>query len=109
MLPITGVRLRRHPPLHPLPQRGRGHHGVNGVGFLLLALLLPMLALPQTPSDGTVASFQKISDTAGNFTATLDNSDVFGFSVASVGDLDGDSVPDLAVGAFHDSEGGSDL
>ena len=58
-------------------------------------------------SDGTVASEQKISDTQGNFGGALDNGDQFGRSVASIGDLDGDSVPDLAVGADFDDDGGS--
>ena len=49
-------------------------------------------------ADGTVKSHQKISDTQGNFTGTLDDSDLFGESVASLGDLDGDGVGDLAVG-----------
>ena len=43
-------------------------------------------------SDGTVKAHQKISDTSGGFTGTLDNSDCFGESVASLGDLDGDGV-----------------
>ena len=51
-------------------------------------------------TDGTVDSFQKISDTAGDFTATLDDGDFFGLSAASIGDLNGDGVIDLAVGAF---------
>ena len=57
-------------------------------------------------TDGTVKSFQKISDTEGNFTATLDNTDLFGNSVSSLGDLDGDGVTDLAVGAIEDDDGG---
>ena len=57
-------------------------------------------------TDGTVRAHQKISDTAGGFTGILDNNDVFGFSVASLGDLDGDGVGDLAVGAFGDGDGG---
>lgn len=56
---------------------------------------------------GTVLSHQKISDTQGNFTGILDN-DYFGFSVASLGDLDGDGVTDLAVGARKDDDGGTD-
>ncbi|MCH8251540.1 MAG: IPTL-CTERM sorting domain-containing protein [Planctomycetes bacterium] len=59
-------------------------------------------------SDGTVKSHQKISDTEGGFTGTLDNGDCFGFSVASLGDLDGDGVTDLAVGAIADDDGGFD-
>jgi hypothetical protein len=57
-------------------------------------------------SDGTVKSHQKISDTEGGFTGTLDDQDFFGESVASLGDLDGDGVGDLAVGATQDDDGG---
>ena len=39
---------------------------------------------------GTVLSHQKISDTQGGFTGTLDNNDRFGISASSLGDLDGD-------------------
>ena len=39
---------------------------------------------------GEVLSHQKISDTEGGFTGTLDNEDLFGYSAASLGDLDGD-------------------
>ena len=57
-------------------------------------------------SDGTVKSHQKISDTQGGFTGTLDNTDFFGGAVAALGDFDGDGVGDLAVGATHDDDGG---
>ena len=56
--------------------------------------------------DGTVKFHQKISDTQGGFTGTLDDNDRFGISVASLGDLDGDGVGDLAVGAHYDDDGG---
>ena len=59
-------------------------------------------------SDGTVKSFQKISDTAGDFTATLDDDDGFGVSVADIGDINGDGITDLAVGADFDDDGGTD-
>ncbi|MCH7904770.1 MAG: FG-GAP repeat protein [Armatimonadetes bacterium] len=59
-------------------------------------------------TDGTVKSHQKISDTQGGFTGPLDNGDLFGLSVASLGDLDGDRVGDLAVGANYDDDGGED-
>ncbi len=52
--------------------------------------------------NGTVKTHQKISDTEGGFTGTLDNGDLFGASLASLGDLDGDRVGDLAVGATVD-------
>ena len=56
-------------------------------------------------TNGSVKNLSKISDTQGNFTGTLDNSDRFGSAVANIGDLDGDSVTDLAVGAFQDDDG----
>ena len=58
--------------------------------------------------DGTVKSHQKISDTEGGFTGTLHDGDIFGVSVAGLGDLDGDQVADLAVGAYGDDDGGTD-
>ncbi len=57
---------------------------------------------------GWVLSHQKISDTQGGFTGILDDGDLFGSSVASLGDLDGDGVADLAVGAWWDDDGGGD-
>ena len=56
-------------------------------------------------ADGTVASEQKISETSGDFGGVLDPGDYFGFSVCSLGDLDGDGNRDLAVGAAQDYDG----
>ena len=56
-------------------------------------------------------SLQKISALQGGFTEArglLDSSDWFGEYIASIGDLNGDGVPDLAVGAYRDDDGGSD-
>jgi hypothetical protein len=58
--------------------------------------------------DGTVSSEQKISETVGGFGGVLDPSDLFGVSVSSLGDLDGDLIGDLAVGANRDDDGGTD-
>ena len=57
---------------------------------------------------GTVLSHQKISDTEGGFTGILDDDDRLGYSVALLGDLDGDGVADLAVGAARDDDGGTE-
>jgi len=57
-------------------------------------------------ADGTVKAEQKISATQGGFAGTLDDGDSFGFSVAGLGDFDGDGVPDVVVGARGDDDGG---
>ncbi len=54
--------------------------------------------------DFTVNSHQKISDTQGNFTATLEFEDFFGGSVVNIGDLDQDGVTDLVVGSYRDDD-----
>ncbi|MDJ0496614.1 MAG: PKD domain-containing protein, partial [Acidimicrobiia bacterium] len=59
--------------------------------------------------NGTVKGQQKISDTDGGFTATLDNADEFGISATGLGDLDGDGINDIAVGALNDDDGGTAL
>jgi len=59
-------------------------------------------------TDGTVKAFQKISSTHGGFTGTLEDDDWFGYSLAALGDQDGDGIGDLAVGAAMDDDGGSD-
>ncbi len=58
-------------------------------------------------TDGTVNSYQKINDVEGGFTGVLDDEDRFGYAVSSLGDLDGDDVTDIAVGAFNDDDGGT--
>jgi hypothetical protein len=58
--------------------------------------------------DGSVKSHQKISSTEGGFPGALDDGDLFGRSIASLGDLDRDGIGDLAVGADMDDDGGVD-
>ena len=56
--------------------------------------------------EGTVDSFQKISDTAGNFNGELNDWDIFGTSISFLGDINNDGLVEIAVGAEYDSEAG---
>jgi hypothetical protein len=51
------------------------------------------------PTDGHVDGIQKVSDTAGNFKEVLSDDDLFGSSVAALGDFDGSGQSWVAVGA----------
>ena len=57
-------------------------------------------------TNGTVKSSTKIASGTGGG-PTLADGDSFGTSVAGLGDLDGDGVSDLAVGAQWDDTGGN--
>ena len=74
---------------------------------VVVTLSLPAIVSTVPAAPGEVLSHQKISDTEGNFTGTLDDEDIFGRGVAALGDLDGDGVADLAVGAHEDDDGGA--
>jgi hypothetical protein len=56
-------------------------------------------------SDGTVKSKHKISETSGNLGVTFPSggTEAFGFAINNMGDIDGDGVPDLAVGAMGEN------
>ncbi|MBI2039155.1 MAG: FG-GAP repeat protein [Candidatus Niyogibacteria bacterium] len=58
--------------------------------------------------NGTVKSTVKISDAENGGPSGLDAGDKFGRSVAAIGDLDGDGITDLAVGADADEASGTD-
>ncbi len=55
-------------------------------------------------SMGVITTKSKISDIAGGFNGILENNDKFGVSVTGIGDLNGDGVEDIAVGALGDDE-----
>ena len=56
-------------------------------------------------AGGKVRQEQKIADGAGGFKGTLDNNDRFGSAIAAIGDMNGDGVADLGVGAPNDDDG----
>ncbi|HEX6884383.1 MAG TPA: integrin alpha [Planctomycetota bacterium] len=74
--------------------------GVSNAGAIRLVRLT---------AAGTVKSVSKISRTVGGFTGSLDNGDSFGSSVARIGDMNGDGVADVAVGAIGDDDGSANV
>ena len=56
-------------------------------------------------ASAAVTSHAKISSTSGGFAGPLDNDDLFGSAVARLGDLDGDGLAELVVGAEQDDDG----
>jgi len=67
---------------------------------LVSLLLAPLAAAQDEPGD--VLAVQEISATAGGFDGPLGAGDEIGAAAAALGDLDGDGVPDLALGAPFD-------
>ncbi len=73
------------------------------------AVALALLAAtPPAHAQGAVLETAKISATSGGLDGVLDPGDQFGKAVAAPGDLDGDGVDDLLVGAYRDDDGGTD-
>lgn len=85
------------------PELAIGAHGDDDGGINFGAVWIVSLS-----SDGSVHAETKISATTGGLTAQLDPYDYFGLSVAALGDIDGDGVPDLAAGAVRDDDGAPD-
>ncbi|MEM9022991.1 MAG: hypothetical protein AAGB22_04575, partial [Bacteroidota bacterium] len=56
---------------------------------------------------GMVNTATKISDTQGNFSGALDDSDFFGSDVTPWDDVTGDGLPELVVTARGDDDGGT--
>lgn len=57
-------------------------------------------------TDGTVHHHLKISATSGGATPPLEMGAWFGSALANLGDVDGDGVPDMAVGSDGDATAG---
>lgn len=79
----------------------RSHHTLRiTLSSAFLALLTTSLHAQSHP--GTVVSEAAISDSAGGLTISPMDNDSFGNAVAAVGDIDGDGVTDVMVGAPDD-------
>jgi len=74
--------------------------------FLLAALALLSASTPLAAQRGAAVRKLEIGQGQGGFGGTLVSGDVFGGGLAALGDLDGDGVGDLAVGAPGDDDGG---
>ena len=67
-----------------------------------------ILSLRPTQGGMALERTSKISSTSGGLAGPLGDGDLFGMTVAPLGDMDGDGTPDVAVGNNRSDVGGSD-
>jgi hypothetical protein len=91
---------------------------INGDGFSDLVISAPRYSTSDCSTCGAVdivmldslanvVEYQQISDTLGNFSGNLEYMDEFGRALTGLGDVNGDLMTDLLVGAPGDDEGGN--
>jgi len=76
--------------------------------LLLAGLLATLGARPAAQEPGSVARLFKLSQTQGGRMPALDPNDQLGRAIATLGDLDGNGVVDLATSGVGDDDGGSE-
>lgn len=67
-----------------------------------------ILSIRSGPSGLVLESASKVSSTDGGLSGPLADEDLFGMTVAPLGDLDGDGIADVAVGNNKSDVGGTD-
>jgi len=73
----------------------------------LLAVALALVAVSHGSAQvGSVVRSQRVNALFGGLVGPLHEGDEFGYALAALGDLNGDGVTDLAVGAPFDGDGG---
>ncbi len=87
-----------------IPDLAVGAHGddADGTGANTGAVWIVCL-----DSSNAVVDTQKVNAISGRFNGPMRPSDFMGFGLSHIGDVNKDGFPDIAVGAFYDSESAS--